>query len=75
MTTHLEKLSSISCFCGKPHRLSDGVPVAHGCFVLPVEAFWAELLGDSGLAKRLAARAAASAPLKRHKGIWKARRR
>jgi hypothetical protein len=33
------------------------------------------LLGDSGLAKRLAARAAASGPLKRHKGLWKARRR
>jgi hypothetical protein len=60
--TDFQKLSSISCFCGKPDRLSDGVPVAHGCFVLPIEAFWAGLLGDSGLAKRLAARAAAAGP-------------
>jgi hypothetical protein len=33
-------------FCGKPHRIDDGRPVEHACFVLPAEAVAAEAKGD-----------------------------
>jgi hypothetical protein len=37
-------------FCNKGHRLSDGKPVAHECYVLPTEALHAERDGDTGRA-------------------------
>ena len=33
-------------FCNHPHRLSDGKPLGHVCYVLPTEALYAEQRGD-----------------------------
>lgn len=34
-------------FCNQGHRLSDGKPVDHQCYILPTEALHAEKLGWS----------------------------
>jgi hypothetical protein len=67
--------SALTPYCRKPHRLADGVPLAHACRVLPREAICAVVAGDYDRAIRLLARAAASGPLPAHRGIWKTRRR
>ena len=33
-------------FCNKPHRLEDGKPVEHECFIIPTAALHAEREGD-----------------------------
>ena len=33
-------------FCNKGHRLSDGKPVEHECYILPPEAIKFEIMGD-----------------------------
>lgn len=33
-------------FCNHGHRLSDGKPVGHECYILPTEALHAERAGD-----------------------------
>ena len=35
-----------STFCNNAHRLYDGKPVNHQCFVLPTEMLYAEQRGD-----------------------------
>lgn len=35
-----------SSFCNQAHRLSDGKPLDHECFVLPTEMLYAERDGD-----------------------------
>jgi hypothetical protein len=62
-------------FCGKPHSLVDGAPIAHSCRVLPVESISAALRGDFDEAIVILARAAAQGPLPAHGGIWRLRRR
>ena len=37
-------------YCNQGHRLSDGKPVGHECYVLPPEALRAECWGDTGKA-------------------------
>lgn len=36
----------LTSFCGFRHRLSDGKPVDHVCYVIPAEALHAEKAGD-----------------------------
>ena len=62
-------------YCGKPHRISDGAPVAHRCRILPADAIEAALEGQFEKAIHTMARAAAAGPLLTHAGIWKLRRR
>lgn len=64
-----------TAFCGLPHLLATGEPVAHACRVLPVDALEAEAEGHSLFAARMLGRVAASGPLPHHKGIWRTRRR
>jgi hypothetical protein len=33
-------------YCNKGHRLSDGKPIAHECYILPPSALEAERAGD-----------------------------
>jgi len=33
-------------YCNQGHRISDGKPVDHECYVLPTEALVAEMRGD-----------------------------
>lgn len=35
----------VTTYCNKPHRMSDGKPVAHECYVLPPAALQAEREG------------------------------
>jgi hypothetical protein len=58
-----------------PHRLTDGVPIAHPCKQLPVEALRAELKGDKAGAARIFGKVAARGPLPESTGTWKIRRR
>ena len=62
-------------FCGLPHLLATGEPVAHACHVLPAEAVRAEAEGRFLIALRIMGRLAASGPLRPHPGIWRIRRR
>lgn len=64
-----------TAFCGLPHLLATGEPVAHACHVLPVDALEAEAEGHCLFAARIMGRAAASGPLPSHAGIWHTRRR
>jgi hypothetical protein len=68
-------VSLFTCFCGRPHRLADGLPLAHACCVLPPAALQAEADHNPALARRLLARRAAAGPLAEHAGVWKTRRR
>ena len=70
-----EPLSSLSSYCGKPHRIVDGLPLAHACRVLPPDAVQAELWGDQPQAVRIFAARAAGGQLSQHAGVWKVRRR
>lgn len=42
------KADALFCtsFCNKAHRMADGKPVGHECYVLPTEALVAERAGD-----------------------------
>ena len=62
-------------FCGLPHLIATGEPVAHSCHVLPARALAAEAAGQSYLAARIMARSAAAGPLVSHPGLWRTRRR
>lgn len=42
--------SYCTTFCKHAHRLSDGKPIGHECYVLPTAALHAELAGKVGLA-------------------------
>jgi hypothetical protein len=46
----MSKEDHIYCtsFCNQGHRLSDGKPVGHECYILPTEALRAERAGDPG---------------------------
>ena len=67
--------SALVPFCGRLHRIVDGLPVAHKCRILPAESITAAINGDFERAVSLMARAAANGPLPEHSGIWKVRRR
>jgi len=58
-----------------PHRVVDGVPLAHRCRVLPAEALLAELRGQSVEALQMFSSRAAAGSLAAHPGLWKVRRR
>ncbi len=62
-------------FCGLPHLIATGEPVAHSCHVLPARALAAEASGQAYLAARIMARTAAAGPLAVHPGLWHTRRR
>ena len=70
-----EPLVTAPSYCHKPHRALDGVPLAHGCRVLPPDALLAELRGDRTGAVRIFATCAAAGRVARHAGLWKLRRR
>ena len=61
-------MSRVYCttYCNHGHRLSDGKPVNHECYVLPPAALEAERAGDFDLAARLVV---AAKPLKTHGGV------
>ena len=40
-------------FCNHGHRLSDGKPVKHECYVMPTEALHAEMNGDKDRAQEV----------------------
>jgi hypothetical protein len=67
--------SALLPFCRKPHRLIDGVPIAHRCRIVPPESISAAIAGDYGRAVMLLAQTAARGPLPNHPGIWRLRRR
>jgi hypothetical protein len=56
----------VTTFCNKPHRLVDGKPVAHECYILPPLALEYERRGDYQDAAELID---AWKPLKIHRGI------
>jgi hypothetical protein len=62
-------------YCGRPHQIIDGLPIAHRCRVVPPEAIAAALRGDFQRAISVFATAAAKGPLPEHSGVWKLRRR
>jgi len=53
-------------YCNKGHRLSDGKPVDHECYVLPPKALQAEREGDYEMATVIQVEAS---PLKPHQGV------
>jgi hypothetical protein len=67
--------SALVPFCGRLHRIIDGLPVAHKCRILPADSIAAAINGDFERAISLMARAAAQGPLAEHSGVWKVRRR
>jgi hypothetical protein len=77
MTAPIERpaASALLPFCQKPHRLLDGVPIAHQCRIVPPESISAAIAGDFNRAVTLLAQAAARGPLPDHPGIWRLRRR
>jgi len=38
-------------YCGKPHRLSDGVPLAHECYILNSEGLTLEFIHGADIVK------------------------
>ena len=38
--------SFVTTFCNQPHRLADGKPINHHCYVLPTAALHAEMSGE-----------------------------
>jgi hypothetical protein len=67
--------SALVPFCGRLHRIIDGLPVAHKCRILPADSITAAINGDFKKAVSIMARAAAKGPLREHGGVWKLRRR
>lgn len=43
----------VTTFCNFAHRLKDGKPIGHECYVLPTEALCAERDGDMGRAQEV----------------------
>jgi len=66
MTKKAQVNSYVTTYCNHPHRLSDGKPIAHNCYVLPPEALEAERNGDTDRAIELLQKAK---PLIEHRGI------
>jgi hypothetical protein len=62
-------------FCGRLHRIIDGLPVAHKCRILPADSIIAAINCDFERAVSIMARTAAKGPLAEHGGVWKVRRR
>jgi hypothetical protein len=62
----------LTSFCNKPHRLTDGKPVDHECYVLPPLALKQELSGDAEGASIVIG---CSQPLRVSKGVRKHNRR
>lgn len=48
-----EETSYVTTFCNWAHRLADGVPEGHECYILPPRALLAERDGDFETAARL----------------------
>jgi len=67
--------SALVPFCGRLHRIIDGLPVAHKCRILPADSITAAIDGDFERAVSLMAGAAAKGPLPEHSGVWMLRRR
>jgi hypothetical protein len=67
--------SALVPYCGRLHRIIDGLPVAHRCRILPAESITAAINGNFERAVSLMARAAARGPLAEDGGVWKVRRR
>ena len=67
--------SALVPFCGRLHRIIDGLPVAHKCRILPADSITAAIDGDFEKAVSIMAQAAAKGPLAEHAGVWKVRRR
>jgi hypothetical protein len=67
--------SALVPYCGRLHRIIDGLPVAHRCKILPAESLIAAINGELERAVSLMAQAAAQGPLLEHSGVWKLRRR
>lgn len=67
--THRPKPESVAIycttFCNFGHRIKDGVPVAHECYILPPAALRAERDGDTDKANNILVR---SKPLRLHHG-------
>lgn len=40
----------VTTYCNYPHRLKDGKPIEHECYVIPPTALQAEIAGDYRLA-------------------------
>lgn len=57
--------SYVTTYCNHAHRLSDGAPIAHECYVLPPAALAAERDGDTDKAISILQ---AAKPLRRHRG-------
>ena len=70
-----EPESAFVPFCGRLHRIIDGLPIAHRCRILPAGSIIAAINGDLEKAISLMAGAAAKGPLPEHSGVWKVRRR
>lgn len=49
--------SYVTTYCNKAHRMADGKPIAHECYVLPPKALEAERAGDTVTAVSLIAAA------------------
>jgi len=58
--------SYVTTYCNHAHRMSDGKPLGHECYILPPEALAAERRGDyeKGIALLQAAK-----PMRTHKGV------
>lgn len=58
--------SYVTTYCNHGHRMSDGKPIDHECYVLPPEALNREWAGDVAKAIELLQ---AAKPLKTHRGV------
>jgi hypothetical protein len=51
----MNKNQILTSYCGKMHRVNDGKPISHKCFILPSEALICEQKGDKEKAKSILA--------------------
>ena len=49
----MKRPTYVPSFCNKHHRLEDGKPIKHECFVLPTEYLCAEKSGNRERAKEV----------------------
>ena len=56
----------VTTYCNHAHRMKDGKPMAHECYVLPPEALAAERRGETDIAIGLLQ---AAHPMRRHTGV------
>ena len=66
MSDDLRNMIWCTSYCNHGHRMLDGKPVAHECYVLPVAALRTEFLGNVDKASAIIA---AAKPLRLHKGV------